>query len=217
MSCCMSNKQSTDLCYTVTQVCVHTSWRQVFPILTKRRVFRSWFSEQGGFLLVTSSVWLPEKTDGKKTETQSSLENSKRQAEHEWGGGKQSLRQGRGDKEASWPPVCLPLVLLLAPQLSATGRISLLIRCTRLQHHRHPLPLIVLSLMCPVWQTCALSHMNRSRDVDKHLLEVAFKSKGVCCLNELDWGGYPFVPSFFGILKCLSVIQMQDNQSVSLK
>lgn len=108
--------------------------------------------------------------------------------------GRQSLTLRGIDKEPGWPPVCVSLVLLLAPSLSATGRISLLIHSSRLQHLQ-PSPsspcLIVPSLMCPVcWNLhrpalCA-TWMGAERLEETHW--SSFNSKGMFGLKDDGWG-----------------------------
>lgn len=106
-------------------------------------------------------------------------ERDRRLAWKQWEARRGGMRQRkteptptRIDKEPGWPPVCLSLVLLLAPSLSATGRISL-----SYPQHSSPAP-PTLTLVSPpdrpvsdvscLWestQTCALSHMNGSCEV----------------------------------------------------
>lgn len=149
-----------------------------------------------------------------------------RQTEVERGRGKQSLTLRKIDKESDWPPVCLSLVLLLAPSLSATGRISLLIHSTRLQHLQ-PSPsslcLIGPSLMCPVSGNLhrpALCPTWMGAGTLGAPPWSSLNSKGMFGLKEDGWDRKRWLPipySKFHRRKCLAVILTQDNQSASAK
>lgn len=150
-------------------------------------------------LYVMSSTIVLDYSKRQKEEEKGLTERDRRLARIQWethrGRGRQSLTLRKIDKEPGWPPVCLSLVLLLAPSLSATGRISLLIHSTRLQHLQ-PSPsslcLIVPSLMCPVCGNLhrpALCPTWMGAEMLGASPWSSFNSKGMFGLKEDGWGG----------------------------